>query len=30
MSIIGKLVNVANMRHLWVMRELVPFAWRKS
>lgn len=23
-------VNVANMRHLWVMRELVPFAWRKS
>jgi len=23
-------VNVANMRHLWVMRDLVPFAWRKS
>lgn len=23
-------VNVANMRHLWVMAEPVPFAWRKS
>lgn len=23
-------VNVANMRHLWVMREKLPFAWRKS
>lgn len=23
-------VNVANMRHLWVMRDLVPFAWRNS
>jgi hypothetical protein len=23
-------VNVANMRHLWVMAEAVPFAWRKS
>lgn len=23
-------VNVANMRHLWVMREPVPFAWRKG
>lgn len=21
-------VNVANLRHLWVMRELQPFAWR--
>lgn len=21
-------VNVANMRHLWVMREKLPFAWR--
>lgn len=24
------MVNVANMRHLWVMAESVPFAWRKS
>lgn len=23
-------VNVANLRHLWVMRELVDFAWRDS
>jgi len=23
-------VNVANMRHLWVMPAPVPFAWRKS
>jgi hypothetical protein len=23
-------VNVANMRHLWVLAEPVPFAWRKS
>jgi len=23
-------VNVANMRHIWVMRELLPFAWRRS
>lgn len=22
-------VNVANLRHLWVMREPVAFAWRK-
>lgn len=22
-------VNVANMRHLWVMLEKVPFAWRR-
>lgn len=22
-------VNVANMRHIWIMRELLPFAWRK-
>lgn len=21
-------VNVANMRHLWVMRDKLPFAWR--
>lgn len=21
-------VNVANMRHLWVLREPLPFAWR--
>lgn len=21
-------VNVANIRHLWVMREKLPFAWR--
>ena len=24
------LVNVANMRHLWVLPELLPFAWRKG
>ncbi len=24
------LVNVANMRHLWVMRELATFAWRAT
>lgn len=24
------IVNVANMRHLWVMREPVPFAWRRA
>ena len=23
-------VNVANMRHLWIMRDPIPFAWRKS
>ncbi len=23
-------VNVANLRHLWVMRELQSFAWRKG
>lgn len=23
-------VNVANMRHLWVLRSLIPFAWRKG
>lgn len=23
-------VNVANMRHLWVLNELSPFAWRGS
>jgi len=23
-------VNVANMRHLWVMAEPVEFAWRKK
>lgn len=23
-------VNVANLRHLWVMREPVPFAWRRE
>lgn len=23
-------VNVANMRHLWVLREPLPFAWRKQ
>ena len=23
------LVNVANMRHLWVMESPVPFAWRR-
>lgn len=22
-------VNVANMRHLWVLREPLPFAWRR-
>lgn len=24
------LVNVANMRHLWVMDQPLPYAWRKS
>jgi hypothetical protein len=23
-------VNVANMRHLWIMADAVPFAWRRS
>jgi hypothetical protein len=23
-------VNVANLRHLWVMRDLVAFAWRRG
>ena len=23
-------VNVANLRHLWVMRDLVPFTWRRG
>jgi len=23
-------VNVANMRHLWVMAEPIPFAWREG
>jgi len=23
-------VNVANLRHLWVMRETVAFAWRSG
>lgn len=23
------LVNVANMRHLWVLPDLVPYAWRR-
>ena len=27
---IGDLVNVANLRHLWVMPEALPFAWRRS
>lgn len=26
----GDVVNVANMRHLWIMREPLPFAWRKA
>ncbi|HBL8902008.1 TPA: hypothetical protein LTW63_004002 [Enterobacter hormaechei] len=24
------LVNVANMRHLWIVPESIPFAWRKD
>lgn len=24
------LVNVANMRHLWVLKEPLPFAWRNG
>ena len=24
------LVNVANIRHLWVLAEPLPFAWRKT
>lgn len=23
-------VNVANMRHLWILEEKLPFAWRKK
>ena len=23
-------VNVANLRHLWVMRDAVSFAWRRA
>jgi hypothetical protein len=23
-------VNVANMRHLWVLVDSLPFAWRKT
>ncbi len=26
----GDVVNVANMRHLWIMPELLPFAWRPN
>ena len=26
----GDEVNLANIRHLWVMRERVSFAWRKE
>ena len=26
----GDVVNVANIRHLWVLREQLPFAWRKG
>lgn len=22
-------VNIANMRHVWIMRERLPFAWRR-
>lgn len=25
----GNVVNVANMRHLWVLEKQLPFAWRK-
>jgi hypothetical protein len=24
----GDVVNVANMRHLWILNQKVPFAWR--
>lgn len=24
----GDVVNVANMRHLWILRDKLPFAWR--
>ena len=24
------LVNVANMRHLWIVPESIPFAWRRN
>ena len=23
-------VNVANMRHLWVLRDPLPFGWKKG
>ena len=26
---VGDVVNVANMRHLWILRDRLPFAWRK-
>ncbi len=26
----GDVVNVANLRHLWVMRAMVTFAWRAT
>lgn len=26
----GDIVNVANMRHLWLPPERVPFAWRRG
>lgn len=26
----GDVVNVASMRHLWVLREPVPFKWRRD
>ena len=26
----GDVVNVANMRHLWVLRERLPFVWRRE
>lgn len=26
----GDVVNVANMRHLWVLDSRIPFAWRNS
>ena len=25
-----QVVNVANMRHLWVLPEPLPFAWEKG
>lgn len=27
---VGDVVNVANMRHIWVLRDRLPYAWRQA